>query len=54
MVIHSVKEIIETERRIIISLKIQSGCCEGCTQEAISYHEDIIHYMEKLLENEKD
>ena len=54
MVIHSVKEIIETERRIIISLKSQSGYCEGCTQEAISYHEDIIHYMEELRKLEEE
>lgn len=54
MIVHSIKEIIETERRIIISLRVQASYCEGCTVEAISYHEDVIAYMKLLQEKENE
>jgi len=54
MVIHSIKEIIEAEKRILSTLSVEQSFYKECTLEAIAYHEDIIYYMEKLLKEEED
>lgn len=51
MVTHTPEEIIAHEKFMIREIERGPSNCDACKAEAISYHEDIIYYLEIAIKH---